>query len=92
MLWNPPAFRSIRAARAKRQECKSMLTLQRNGLRIEAAAIQEQDGTCCVTAEVFRGQRMIRSYYRHLQVPPEAFAQAERDVAEQVASMAAEAE
>ncbi len=69
-----------------------MITLQRDGLRIEAAAVPETDGSCCVTAEVFRGPRMIRGYYRRMEIPPAGYGQAEREIAEELACMAGEAE
>jgi len=69
-----------------------MITLQRDGLRIEAAAVPESDGSCCVTAEVFRGRRMIRGYYRCMQIPAAGYFQAEREVAEELACMSSEAE
>jgi hypothetical protein len=69
-----------------------MVILQRDGLRIEAAAVAEGDGSCCVTAEVFEGVRMIRGYYRRMDIPPEAYRQAEREVAEELACMTGEAE
>jgi len=69
-----------------------MITLKRGGLRIEAAAVPESGGFCCVTAEVFEGQKMVRGYYRRLQVPADAYSDAEREVAEDVARMSCESE
>jgi len=69
-----------------------MITLKRGGFRIEAAAVPEPDGSCCVTAEVFEGTRMVRGYYRTLQVPANDCSRAEREVAEDVARMTGEAE
>ncbi|MDQ6619782.1 MAG: hypothetical protein M3Z31_08815 [Pseudomonadota bacterium] len=69
-----------------------MITLNCDGLRVEAALVAEPDGTCCVTAEVFEGSHMIRGYYRKVQVEPEGYADAEREVAEDVARMCTEAE
>ena len=69
-----------------------MFTLSRDGLRVEASAVPEADGTCCVTAEVFDGSKMIRGYYRKLETTPVSFAEAEREVAEDVARMSTEAE
>lgn len=69
-----------------------MITLSRHGLRVEAAAVPEPDGTCCVTAEVFDGSRMIRGYYRKLELASNSLADAEREVAEDVARMSAESE
>jgi len=37
---------------------------------------------------VFEGPRMVRGYYRRLQVPSDAYPDAEREVAEDVARMA----
>ncbi|MEO5702135.1 MAG: hypothetical protein ABIS17_06800 [Casimicrobiaceae bacterium] len=69
-----------------------MITVQRDGIRIEASAVQEPDGGCCVTAEVYAGTRMVRGYYRHLDVPPDSYQKAAREVAEELACMAGEAE
>ena len=69
-----------------------MITLQRHGLRIEAAAVPEADGACCVTAEVFDGGRMIRGHYRRVPMPANGYPQAEREFAEDVACMSSEAE
>jgi len=69
-----------------------MIMLKRGGFRIEAAAVAESDEYCCVTAEVFEGPRMVRGYYRRLQVPSARYAEAEREVAEDVARMTAETE
>jgi hypothetical protein len=69
-----------------------MIVLHRDGLRIEAAAIPELDGSCCVTAEVFDGSRMIRGYYRHVEATPARHAEAARAVAEELACMSSEAE
>jgi len=69
-----------------------MVTLNRGGFRIEAAAVPELDGSCCVTAEVFEGTQMIRAYYRRLQVPATGYPGAEREVAEDVARMSSESE
>jgi len=69
-----------------------MITLKRGGFRIEAAAVPESGGFCCVTAEVFDGPKMVRGYYRRLQVPADGFSSAEREVAEDVARMSCESE
>ncbi len=69
-----------------------MITLMRDGFRVEAAAVPEPDGACCVTAEVFAGKRMVRGYYRRLHVPPEGYRDAEREIAEDVARMSSESE
>ncbi len=69
-----------------------MTTLERNGVRIETAAVPEVDGSCCVTAEVFEGEKMIGTYYRLVKQPQGDLAQAEREIAESVARMAAQAE
>lgn len=69
-----------------------MLTMNRGGFRIEAGATNERDGSCCVTAEVFHGRHMIRGYYCRIEIPSGGLSQAEREVAEQVARMACEAE
>lgn len=69
-----------------------MITVQRDGMRVEASAVQEPDGFCCVTAEVFAGTRMVRGYYRRIDVPPECYLKAAREVAEELACMAGEAE
>lgn len=69
-----------------------MIVLHRDGLRIEAAAIPEHDGSCCVTAEVYDGVRMVRGYYRHVDVPAEHHVEAARTIAEELACMSAESE
>lgn len=69
-----------------------MITLKRGGFRIEAAAVPETGGFCCVTAEVFEGPRMVRGYYRRLQVASDGYPDAEREVAEDVARMTCESE
>jgi hypothetical protein len=69
-----------------------MITLQRDNYRIEAAAVAERGGLCCVTAEVFEGRRMVRGYFRTLAAPSERFADVERAIAEEVARMSCEAE
>lgn len=69
-----------------------MITLRRDGFRVEASAVPEPDGLCCVTAEVFQGRRMLRGYYRRLEVPFAQYREAERQVAEDVARMSSEAE
>ena len=69
-----------------------MVTFNHGGFRIEAAAVPEPDGFCCVTAEVFDGMKMIRGHYRRLQVPLNGYPEAEREFAEDVASMSSEAE
>ena len=37
-----------------------MVTLFRDHLRIEAVAVPEPDGSCCVTAEGYAGAKMVR--------------------------------
>ena len=69
-----------------------MITLQQGVFRIEAAAVPEPDGSCFVTAEVFHGRQMLRGYYRRLPVPLNRYGDAERQVAEDVARMASQAE
>lgn len=69
-----------------------MVTLKRGGFRVEASAVAEPDGLCCVTAEVYEGPRMVRGYYRRLRVPETRFGEAEREVALDVARMTAESE
>jgi hypothetical protein len=69
-----------------------MVTLQKGGYRIEAAAVPEPGGFCCVTAEVFEGRRMVRGYYRSVAASAGDFRDAEREVAEDVARMSSEAE
>jgi hypothetical protein len=69
-----------------------MVTLKRGGFRIEAAAVPEPEGFCCVTAEVFEGPRMVRGYYRRLLLPPTRYREAERQVALDLARMASESE
>ena len=69
-----------------------MITLFRDELRIEATAVPEPDGFCCVTAEVYAGKRMLRGYYRRVHVPPGGYRDAELEVAEDVARMSGEAE
>jgi hypothetical protein len=69
-----------------------MIMLKRGGFRIEAAAVPDSGGFCCVTAEVFEGARMVRGYYRRVQVPASGFPGAEREVAEDVARMTSESE
>jgi hypothetical protein len=67
-----------------------MFTLSRGSFRVETAAIPEPGGACFVTAEVFEGRRMVRSYWRRVERPDADMA--ERDVAEDVARMSGEAE
>ena len=67
-----------------------MFTLRRGSFRVETSAVAEPGGACFVTAEVFEGRRMVRSYWRRID-RPDADA-AERDVAEDVARMSGEAE
>jgi hypothetical protein len=69
-----------------------MITLQRDNYRIEAAAVAERDGLCCVTAEVFEGRRMVRGYFRTLAAPSDRLADVERAIAEDVGRMSCEAE
>lgn len=69
-----------------------MITLERGSFRIEAAAVTERGGLCCVTAEVFEGRRMVRGYFRTLAAPSDQLADVERAVAEDVARMSSEAE
>lgn len=69
-----------------------MVTLKRGGFRIEAAAVPEPDGFCCVTGEVFEGPRMVRGYYRRLRLPSEGYREAERQVALDLARMTSESE
>lgn len=69
-----------------------MITLKRNGFRVEASAVAEPDGSCCVTAEVFQGRRMVRGYYRRVEATSDRFGEVEREVAEDVARMSSEAE
>ena len=69
-----------------------MITLTRGDFRIEAAAVPESGGFCCVTAEVFDGPKMVRGYYRRLQVAADGYSSAEREVAEDVARMSCESE
>ena len=69
-----------------------MVTLQKGGYRIEAGAVPEAGGYCCVTAEVFEGRRMVRGYYRRLAWPSGRYHDAEQAVAEDVARMSSESE
>jgi hypothetical protein len=69
-----------------------MVTLQKGGYRIEAAAVPEAAGYCCVTAEVFEGRHMVRGYYRRLALPSGGYHDAEQAVAEDVARMSSESE
>lgn len=69
-----------------------MITLNRGSFRIEAGAVAEPGGFCCITAEVFEGRRMVRGYYRRMEVPASGYPQAEMEVAEDVARMTSEAE
>jgi hypothetical protein len=69
-----------------------MITLQRGSFRIEASAIAERGGHCCVTAEVFEGRRMVRGYFRTFDAPADRLADVERAVAEDMARMSSEAE
>jgi hypothetical protein len=69
-----------------------MVTLQRGAFRIEASAVPEPGDQCCVTAEVYEGTRMVRGYFRTLPIASNAYAAAEREVAEDVARMTSEAE
>ncbi|MCK7577630.1 MAG: hypothetical protein MZV65_18695 [Chromatiales bacterium] len=69
-----------------------MITLERGGFRIEAAAVAERGGLCCVTAEVFEGGRMVRGYFRTFAAPSDGLADVERAIAEDVARMSCEAE
>jgi hypothetical protein len=69
-----------------------MIMLKRGGFRIEAAAVPDSAGYCYVTAEVFEGPKMVRGYYRRLQVPANGYPGAEREVAEDVARMTSESE
>jgi hypothetical protein len=69
-----------------------MITLSRDGFRVEASAVPEPDGFCCVTAEVYQGRKMLRGYYRRVEVTSAHYEEAERQVAEDVARMSSEAE
>ena len=86
----------VRKTRRRRPACDRgkalMVTLNRGGFRIEAAAVAEPNGFCCVTAEVFDGMKMIRVYYRRLQVSSNRYPEVEWEVAEDVARMSSEAE
>lgn len=69
-----------------------MVTLDCGSLRIEAAAVPEPDGGCFVTAEVYEGLRMLRSYCRRIDAPTNDLQAAARGLAEEVARMASESE
>jgi hypothetical protein len=69
-----------------------MITLERGSFHIEASAVAEAGGRCCVTAEVFEGRRMVRGYFRTLVAPSDRLADVERTIAEDVARMSSEAE
>lgn len=69
-----------------------MITLERGAFRVEASAIAESGGRCCVTAEVYEGRRMVRGYFRTLAIPADRLAELERAIAEDVARMSCQAE
>jgi hypothetical protein len=81
-----------RAQRRHAADGETMVILQRDNFRIEAAAVAERGGLCCVTAEVFEGRRMVRGYFRTLAAPSDRLADVERAIAEDVARMSCEAE
>lgn len=70
----------------------SMVSLQNGEYRIEASAVPEPGGSCCVTAEVFEGRRMVRGYWRRLAAPAGDLRDVEWRVAEDVARMSSESE
>jgi hypothetical protein len=69
-----------------------MITLHRGSFRIEASGVPEPGGACFVTAEVYEGRRMVRGYYRRVEMDDTDVRQAEWNVAEDVAQMTGEAE
>ena len=62
------------------------------GVKLLVREPAEPGGFCCITAEVFEGRRMVRGYYRRMEVPASRYPQAEMEVAEDVARMTSESE